>query len=149
MISMVFRDKPESFGLVNLTVQSANMEGSNITGSKRASNLISNSQTGRHPPRQSHPHHLCHPHSHGPWHCHCLSLSASLSLFWLFNVQSKPSNCFGIQREPIWGSAPLFGKKQRKSELYPKRIEEVRCREKERANEVKSQVKTCGHMGYR
>ncbi|MCD7452671.1 hypothetical protein HAX54_017731 [Datura stramonium] len=46
------------------------MKRTNITASKRASNLICNSQARDYPTTQCHPHNLSHPQCHTPWNCH-------------------------------------------------------------------------------
>uniref|UniRef100_A0A0V0GUF7 Putative ovule protein n=1 Tax=Solanum chacoense TaxID=4108 RepID=A0A0V0GUF7_SOLCH len=63
-----FRNKGEDD--VSVQYNSTNMKRTNITSSKRGSNLISNSQARDYPTTQCHPHHLSHPQCCTPWNRH-------------------------------------------------------------------------------
>ncbi|KAJ6363520.1 hypothetical protein OIU78_003653 [Salix suchowensis] len=87
------------------------MKRTNISSSKRTSKLISNNQASRNQSYESHPHHICNPYSHAPWHCHFSSLPLSLSLafFPFLSLLRHQVHCcaFQLSREkdnPISGS---------------------------------------------
>ncbi|KAM0993541.1 hypothetical protein EV2_009492 [Malus domestica] len=59
--------------------QSADMKRANISCSKGAGDFIGNGQARRNPAGESQPHHLRHPNSHAPWHCHLSSATVAFA----------------------------------------------------------------------
>uniref|UniRef100_A0A2P2ILY2 Uncharacterized protein n=1 Tax=Rhizophora mucronata TaxID=61149 RepID=A0A2P2ILY2_RHIMU len=76
------------------------MKRANISGSKRASNLIGNSQARGNASCKHQPHHLCHPQSHGPRHCHRFLCAWVRGVAFTGEIQ-EPSYCFRGRENPI------------------------------------------------
>ncbi|KAJ6380832.1 hypothetical protein OIU77_029682 [Salix suchowensis] len=79
------------------------MKRTNISSSKRTSKLISNNQASRNQSYESHPHHICNPYSHAPWHCHFSSLPLSLAFFPFLSLLRHQVHCcvFSFQGRKI------------------------------------------------